>query len=131
MTFSLLSLLGLQVTVNGHQLSNYAPAFLLLNWLFAYCTLSTRFMKKAVGLDHNASPRKDLATYGDAAVKAGKLTQQRLEQIERMQAAHENSVEGYAFFVAASESFSLTFLLYSSLLNFRPVDRLSRAVCKL
>ena len=59
----------------------------------------------ALDLDHNTAPRKDLATYGDAAVRAGKLSRQRLEQIERMQAAHENSVEGFAFFVAAGKPF--------------------------
>ena len=59
----------------------------------------------AVGLDHNASPREDVARYGEAAVRAGKLSRRRLEQVKRMQSAHENSVEGFAFFVAAGKSF--------------------------
>ena len=102
MAFSILTFLGLQAT--GDQLpANYAPVFLLANWFYAYCALSTRFSKIAVGIDHNSSPRGDLSKYGDAAVQAGKLSRQRLEQIKRMQAAHENSVEGFPFFVAAGE----------------------------
>ncbi len=102
MAFSILTFLGLQRAV-GQQPANYAPAFLLANWFYAYCTLSTRFSKMAVGLDHNSSPREDLSKYGDAAVQAGKLSRRRLEQIKRMQAAHQNSVEGFTFFVAGGE----------------------------
>ena len=87
------------------QPPNYAPAFILGNWLYAYCTLSPRFAKMAVGLDHNLSPREDLAKYGAAAVQAGKLSRQRLGQIRRMQSAHENSVEGFTLFVACGMSF--------------------------
>lgn len=95
--------LGLHPTTTGHQPPNHAPAFLIANWLYAYCTLSTRFSKMALGLDHNASPREDLSKYGDAAVRAGKLSRRRLAQMQRMEAAHQNSVEGFGFFVAAGE----------------------------
>ncbi|KAK0516383.1 hypothetical protein JMJ35_000986 [Cladonia borealis] len=62
--------------------------------------MAPRFAKMAVGLDHNLSPREDLSKYGEAAVQAGKLSRRRLEQIKRMQSAHENSVEGFTLFVA-------------------------------
>lgn len=87
----------------GQQPANYAPAFTLANWYFAYCTLSPRFAKMAVGLDHNSAPREDLSKYGEAAVQTGKLSRRRLEQIKRLQAAHENSVEGFTLFVAAGK----------------------------
>ena len=102
MAFLIFTLLGLQAT-DGQQFANYAPAFAIANWFFAYCTLSPRFSKMAVSLDHNSSPREDHSKYGEAAVQAGKLSRRRLDQIKRMQSAHENSVEGFTFFVAAGE----------------------------
>ena len=102
MAFSILTFPGLQAT-GGQQPTNYAPVFMLANWFYAYCTLSTRFSKMAVGIDHNSAPREDLSKYGDAAVQAGKLSRRRLEQIKRMQGAHENSVEGFTLFVVAGE----------------------------
>ena len=103
MAFSRIPSLGLQAPTD-QQPANYAPTFTLANWLYAYCTLSPRFAKMAVGLDHNLSPREDLSKYGDAAVQAGKLSRRRLEQIRRMQSAHENSVEGFTLFVACGTS---------------------------
>lgn len=104
MAFSRILSLDLQAAT-GQQPANYAPMFTLANWLYAYCTLSPRFAKMAVGLDHNLSPREDLSKYGDAAVQAGKLSRRRLEQIRRMQSAHENSVEGFTLFVACGTSY--------------------------
>lgn len=66
----------------------------------------------AVGLDHNASPREDLSKYGDAAVSAGKLSRRRLAQIQRMEGAHQNSVEGFTFFVAGGECLLLCFAFW-------------------
>ena len=109
MASSLVAFFGL-CTANGRQPANYAPAFAFANWFYAYCTLSPRFAKMAVGLDHNLSPREDLLKYGNAAVQAGKLSWRRLEQIKRMQSAHENSVEGFTLFVTAGESKSLRFV---------------------
>ena len=57
----------------------------------------------AVGIDHNLSPRGDLSKYGEVAVREGKLSRRRLDQIRRMQSAHENSVEGFTLFVASGE----------------------------
>lgn len=71
---------------DGQQLANYTPAFTLAIWFFAYYTLSSRFSKMAIGLDHNLSPREDFSKYDDAAVQAGKLSRRRL-QIKRMQSA--------------------------------------------
>ena len=105
MAFFIIDLLGVEAAA-GQQPANYAPFFTLANWLYAYCTLSPRFAKMAVGLDHNVSPREDISKYGDAAVQAGKLSQRRLEQIRRMQSAHENSVEGFTLFVACGTSYS-------------------------
>ena len=102
----ILSFLGLQAA--SGQPANYAPAFLLANWFFAYCNLSPRFAKIAAGIDHNSSPREDLDKYGDAAVQAGKLSRRRLGQMKRMRSAHENSVEGFTFFVAAGMFYSLS-----------------------
>lgn len=58
----------------------------------------------ALGLYHNSSPRQELAIYGDVAVRAGKVSRRTMEQIKRMLAAHENSVDWFAFVVAAGES---------------------------
>jgi len=52
-------------------------------------------------LDHQVSPRYDLATYGEAAVKSGKITQAQLDRMKRVESAHANSVEHYPVFVAA------------------------------
>lgn len=104
MAFSRIISPGLHAATD-QQPANYAPMFTLANWLYAYCTLSPRFAKMAVGLDHNLSPREDLTKYGDAAVQAGKLSRRRLEQIRRMQSAHENSVEGFTLFVACGTSY--------------------------
>lgn len=110
MASSPVAFLGLRAA-GGQQPANWAPAFILLNWFYAYCNLSPRFAKMSVGLDHNLSPREDIAKYGEAAVQGGKLSRQRLEQIKRMQSAHENSVEGFTLFVAAGESRSPSFMV--------------------
>ena len=98
-----LAFLGLQAGPGGQQPLNYGPWFLFANWWFAYCTLSTRFSKIALGIDHNSSPRLDLVKYGDEAVRAGKLSQEKLDQLHRREAAHQNSVEGFTLFVAGGQ----------------------------
>jgi uncharacterized MAPEG superfamily protein len=67
--------------------------------------MSTRGSKMRLGLDHNVLPREDLSKYGEAAVKAGKISQKTLNKLKRKEAAHANAVEGYPLFVAASEFF--------------------------
>ena len=91
------SQLGLQFTT-----SFAAPAaFLAWNWFEAYCVLSSRTLKQWYGIDHNGNPRQDLAKYGDVAIKEGKITKSKIEQIQRMEAASANSVDGYTLFAAS------------------------------
>ncbi|KIV85411.1 hypothetical protein PV11_01108 [Exophiala sideris] len=84
-----------------------APAaFLAWNWAFAYLALSSRTLKQRYGIDHNANPRQDLTKYAEAAIKEGKLTRAQFEQIQRIEAASANSIDGFAFF-ATSVLFAL------------------------
>ncbi|KAK3374670.1 hypothetical protein B0H63DRAFT_480718 [Podospora didyma] len=80
---------------------NHAPTFLGFHFLWAYVALASRHLKQWHGIDHQASPRYDLAKYGDAAVKAGKLTQKQLEMIQRCDSAHYNSIDNYVLLVGA------------------------------
>jgi uncharacterized MAPEG superfamily protein len=94
--------LGLQsATHNNVSIPNYAPALLGFHFIFAYGLLSSRTLKQWYGLDHNESPRYDLAKYGDAAVAAGRITQRQLDMLRRNEAAHANAVENYALLVGA------------------------------
>jgi len=86
---------------------NHAPAFLCFHFLFAYGVLSSRTLKQIYGIDHNESPREDLAKYGDAAVKSGKITQKQLAMLRRNESAHANAVENYALLVGAMSFASL------------------------
>ncbi|GAW13258.1 hypothetical protein ANO14919_026380 [Xylariales sp. No.14919] len=81
--------------------SNWAPALLSWQFIFAYGLMSSRTLKQWYGIDHNASPREDLAKYGEAAVRSGKITRKQLEMLRRNESAHANSVENYTLFVAA------------------------------
>jgi hypothetical protein len=98
---SILSTIGLRAAP-GEQAPNFAAGFLVANWALAYGLMSTRGSKMYYGLDHNVAPREDLSKYGEAAVKAGKISQRTLDKLKRQEAAHANAVEGYPLFVAAS-----------------------------
>lgn len=100
---SLANNLGLRAVSSSPTFTttNYGPAFLAFHFIFAYGVLSSRTLKQWYGIDHNASPREDLAKYGDAAVKSGKITQKQLNMLRRNESAHANAVENYAFFVGA------------------------------
>jgi hypothetical protein len=98
---AILTTLGLRAAPGG-QVPNYAATLLLANWALAYGLMSTRLTKLYYGIDNNAAPREDLATFGEAAVKAGKLDRRTLNKLKRREAAHANAVEGYSLFVAAS-----------------------------
>lgn len=50
------------------------------------------------------APREDLTKYGPQAVKDGKITQKRLDQLKRMEAAGTNSIDGLNFFSACGKS---------------------------
>jgi uncharacterized MAPEG superfamily protein len=80
---------------------NYAPFYLSLHFIFAYCVLAPRHLKQLYGLDHNVSPREDLTKYGDRAVSSGKITQKTLNMMKRNEAAQANSIENYVLFVGA------------------------------
>lgn len=98
---SLAAALGLGTAAAGVSVPNWAPGLLSWQFVFAYGLLSSRTLKQIYGIDHNSSPREDLAKYGDVAVKSGKITQKQLAMLKRNEAAHANSVENYALFVAA------------------------------
>lgn len=98
---SILTTLGLRAAP-GAQVPNHAATLLLANWALAYALMSTRLTKVYYGIDNNVAPREDLATFGEAAVKAGKLDRRTLNKLKRREAAHANAVEGYSLFVAAS-----------------------------
>ncbi|KAI1325422.1 hypothetical protein F5Y16DRAFT_377968 [Xylariaceae sp. FL0255] len=97
---SLATSLGLRPS-SGLPIPNYATGFLTFNFFFAYGLLSSRTLKQIWGIDHNVSPREDLAKYGDAAVKSGKITQSQLDMLRRNESAHANAVENYTLLVAA------------------------------
>ncbi|KAJ5660727.1 uncharacterized protein N7484_000099 [Penicillium longicatenatum] len=97
---AILTTLGLRAAPGG-QVPNHAATLLLANWALAYGLMSTRLTKLYYGIDNNAAPREDLATFGEAAVKAGKLDRRTLNKLKRREAAHANAVEGYSLFVAA------------------------------
>lgn len=65
--------------------------------------LASRTWKQIYGFDHNGNPRQDLNKYGAEAVKAGKLTQAQLEQIQRVESASANSTEGFILFTASGK----------------------------
>jgi uncharacterized MAPEG superfamily protein len=98
---SLATALGLRSAEAGVSVPNWAPGLLSWQFFFAYGLLSSRTLKQFYGIDNNASPREDLAKYGDAAVRSGKMTQRQLGMLKRNESAHANSVENYALFVAA------------------------------
>ncbi|KAJ6088239.1 hypothetical protein N7486_009500 [Penicillium sp. IBT 16267x] len=98
---SFLTTLGLR-GAPGEQVPNHAATLLLDNWALAYGLMSTRLTKRYYGIDNNSAPREDLATFGEAAVKAGKLDRRTLNKLKRQEAAHANAVEGYSLFVAAN-----------------------------
>ncbi|GAP92117.1 putative membrane- eicosanoid glutathione metabolism protein [Rosellinia necatrix] len=98
---SLVTALGLRTAGAGLSAPNWAPGLLGWQFFFAYGLLSSRTLKQWYGIDHNSSPREDLAKYGDAAVRSGKLTPKQLAMLRRNESAHANSVENYTLFVAA------------------------------
>lgn len=98
---SLLAILGLRGASSTATLPNYGPAFVGFHFLYAYGVLSSRTLKQWYGIDHNVSPREDLAKYGEAAVREGKLTRRQLDMLKRNEWAHANSVENFSLLVAS------------------------------
>ncbi|MCJ1416030.1 hypothetical protein MMC32_002365 [Xylographa parallela] len=99
---SLATLLGLHTpSLPNLTTPNYAPAYIGLHFVLAYLVLAPRHLKQIYGIDHNVSPREDLAKYGDAAVEAGKITATQLAMMRRNESAQANAIENYTLFVAA------------------------------
>ena len=83
-------------------LPNYGPHFLLANFLLSYICTSTRIQKLGLRIDNNMNPRYDLASpRAEKLVSTGRITQEQLDQMRRVQSAHSNSMEHYTVFVAA------------------------------
>ena len=104
MSSSILTTLGLRAAAGAQQPPNHAAGYLITNFVLAYALMSTRAGKMSLGIDHNSSPREDLAKYGEPAVQAGKISREALNRLKRQEAAHANSVEGFPLFVAGSMS---------------------------
>jgi uncharacterized MAPEG superfamily protein len=79
---------------------NLTPAYIFINWAWAFVVLTTRLSKKKLGLDHNVNPREDLDR-AEAAVAKGKITRQQLNGLRRREAAHANSIENFPVYIAA------------------------------
>ncbi|CAI7621809.1 unnamed protein product [Penicillium glandicola] len=95
---SLLTALGLRASLP--KTPNYGPGFITFNFILAYGLLSSRTLKQWYGLDHQVSPREDLAKYGEAAVREGKITRRQLDMLKRNESAHANAVENFPLLVA-------------------------------
>ncbi|OQE11568.1 hypothetical protein PENVUL_c002G04035 [Penicillium vulpinum] len=96
---SLLTTLGLRTSLDFKS-TNYGPLFLTSNFILAYGVLSSRTLKQWYGLDHQVSPREDLAKYGEVAVHEGKITRRQLDMLKRNESAHANAVENFPLLVA-------------------------------
>lgn len=97
---SLLTTLGLFGTPAA-AVPNYSPIFIGWQFFYAYGLLSSRTLKQWYGLDHQVSPREDLAKFGETAVHEGKITRKQLDMLKRNESAHANSVENFAFIAAS------------------------------
>ncbi|KAK6000715.1 hypothetical protein QM012_003440 [Aureobasidium pullulans] len=99
---SLLTNLGLTANNSLAPLPNYGPYFLLGNFFLSYVLTTTRFQKAGLGVDNNMNPRYDLVSpRAEQLISKGKITQEQLAQLQRIQAAHSNSMEHYTVFAAA------------------------------
>jgi uncharacterized MAPEG superfamily protein len=95
------TLLGLSATSPDVHPPSHAATYLIFHFIFSHVVVSTRFVKRLYGLDHNAAPRQDLEKYGEAAVSSGKISQHFLDQMKRMEAAHLNSMEQFPLFAVS------------------------------
>ncbi|KAK5946407.1 hypothetical protein PMZ80_000550 [Knufia obscura] len=95
---SLISRIGLQTAL---ATTNLAPYHTMFHFLFAYVFLSSRGLKNYLKIDHNVSPRDDVANYGERAVAEGKITQRQLNLAKRNEGAHANSMEHFPVFATS------------------------------
>lgn len=98
---SLLTAIGLTQPALSETIPNYGPTILMTNFVLSYLILAPRQLKQYYGIDHNVSPREDIAEYGELAVREGKLTKAQLSMIRRNESAQANSIENFVLLVAA------------------------------
>ncbi|ETS74780.1 hypothetical protein PFICI_13264 [Pestalotiopsis fici W106-1] len=98
---SLATTLGLRAASAGAFVPNHAAGYLAFNFAWSYLALASRHLKQLWGIDHQSAPRDDIAKYGEAAVRSGKITQSQLNMLKRNEAAYANSVENYTLLVGA------------------------------
>jgi uncharacterized MAPEG superfamily protein len=80
----------------------HVPYYLMFNFIYAHGFLSSRTIKQKWKMDHNVSPREDVAKYGEKAVQSGKITQAQLNLLKRHEAAHANRMEHWPVLAAAT-----------------------------
>lgn len=98
---SLSSALGLRALGGLATTTNHAPAILGFNFFLAFIVINPRHLKQWCGIDHQVSPRRDLAQYGEQAVRSGKITQKQLDMMYRTEAAQANTIENFTLLVGA------------------------------
>lgn len=98
---SVLHALGLGTAAPGTPVPCYAAGAIIYSFLFAHTVLASRGPKIALRIDRNVAPRGDLSKHGEAAVRAGKLSQARLDQLQRLEAAHANTIDHFPLFVGS------------------------------
>ncbi|KAK3644632.1 hypothetical protein LTR56_009570, partial [Elasticomyces elasticus] len=102
MSSALLTTLGLRATTPTAQAPSLTATYLITNYILAHLLLSQRTPKQILGLDNNVSPRQDLSPANTPSlIASGKLTQKQLDQLKRLEAAQQNSIENFPLFAVA------------------------------
>ena len=73
----------------------------MANFALAYLVLAPRHLKQFYKFDHNASPREDIAKYGEKMVAEGKISSATLRMIKRWESAQANAIENFTLFTAS------------------------------
>jgi len=81
--------------------SNYAAGFIITNFLLAYIVFSPRPIKAYLKIDRNTAPRDDLSKYGATDVRKGRISQETLEVLKRLEACHANGLEHLPLFIGS------------------------------
>lgn len=81
--------------------SNYAASLIITNFLLAFLVFSARPLKNYLKIDRNIAPREDLSKYGASEVQKGRLSQETLEILKRLESCHANAMEHLPFFIGA------------------------------
>ncbi len=80
---------------------NYAASLIITNFLLASLIFSARPLKNYLNIDRNVAPRDDLRKYGASEVQKGKISQETLEILMRLEACHANAMEHLPFFIGS------------------------------